>query len=154
MFSDQRTASVSRPGFIRTGALAATALASSNGRPPLWAQQPSLVDHPMPINLGLASHTFRNFTRAQLIGFMKQLNVSALNAKDTKDHLPMDPRREATALSDHAAAGIKLHAAGTIYFPKTKTMTYALSSSIVSALESGPSSPAPESKLCRELKSL
>jgi hypothetical protein len=38
--------------------------------------------------------------------------------KDTKDHLPMDPAEEAKALADYAAAGIKLHAAGTIYFQK------------------------------------
>ena len=68
--------------------------------------------------LGLASYTFRNFDRAQLIGFMKQLNVLALNAKDVKDHLPMDPLEEAKALKDYRAAGIQLHAAGTIYFPK------------------------------------
>ena len=71
-----------------------------------------------PIRLGLASYTFRNFSRAQMIGFMKQLNVFALNAKDVKDHLPMAPQEEATALADYAAAGIKLHAAGAIYFPK------------------------------------
>jgi sugar phosphate isomerase/epimerase len=66
----------------------------------------------------LASYTFRNFSRAQMIGFLKQLNVLALNAKDVKDHLPMDTQQEAAALADYAAAGIKLHAAGTIYFPK------------------------------------
>jgi len=71
-----------------------------------------------PVRLGLASYTFRNFARAKMIGFMKQLNVSALNAKDVKDHLPMDPQEEAKALADYAAAGIKLHAAGAIYFPK------------------------------------
>jgi sugar phosphate isomerase/epimerase len=49
---------------------------------------------------------------------MKQLNASELNAKDVKDHLPMDPQQEAAALADYAAAGIKLHAAGAIYFPK------------------------------------
>jgi len=53
-----------------------------------------------------------------MIGFMKQLNVSALNAKDVKDHLPMDPREEASALADYSAAGIKLHAAGVISFAK------------------------------------
>jgi sugar phosphate isomerase/epimerase len=68
--------------------------------------------------LGIASYTFRNFSRAQMIGFMKQVHVLALNAKDVKDHLPTDTQEEATALSDYAAAGIKLHAAGTIYFPK------------------------------------
>src|SRR5258708_28480558 len=49
---------------------------------------------------------------------MKELNVTALNAKDVKDHLPMEAEAEAKALADYAAAGIKLHAAGTIYFPK------------------------------------
>jgi sugar phosphate isomerase/epimerase len=71
-----------------------------------------------PVRLGLASYTFRNFTRAQLIAYMKQLHVDQLNAKDVKDHLPMDPAEEAKALADYAAAGIKLHAAGAIYFTK------------------------------------
>src|ERR1700756_2714586 len=34
------------------------------------------------------------------------------------DHLPMEPEAEAKAVADYTAAGIKLHAAGTIYFPK------------------------------------
>ncbi len=108
---------LSRRNFVRSGALIAAALAAPKdalaaaaGRPP--------ADEASPIRLGLASYTFRNFSRAQLIGFMKQLNVSELNAKDVKDHLPMDPQQEAAALADYAAAGIKLHAAGTIYFPK------------------------------------
>jgi sugar phosphate isomerase/epimerase len=67
-----------------------------------------------PVKLGLASYTFRNFTRSQMIGFMKELNVQDLNAKDVKDHLPMDPTAEAQALADYQAAGIRLHAAGTI----------------------------------------
>jgi sugar phosphate isomerase/epimerase len=66
----------------------------------------------------LASYTFRSFTRAQVIGFMKQLHLTDLNCKDVKDHLPMDPTLEAQAVADYAAAGIKLHAAGTIGFPK------------------------------------
>jgi hypothetical protein len=53
-----------------------------------------------------------------MIGFMKQLNVFALNAKDVKDHLPMDAQQETVALADYAAAEIKLHAAGAIYFAK------------------------------------
>jgi sugar phosphate isomerase/epimerase len=53
-----------------------------------------------------------------MIGFMKQLNVFSLNAKDVKDHLPLDPQQQATALADYAAAGIQLHAAGAIYFAK------------------------------------
>jgi sugar phosphate isomerase/epimerase len=107
----------SRRDFVRSGALAAAALASPSGIFGL-AQEHSPADDASPIRLGLASYTFRNFTRTQLIGFMKQLNVFALNAKDVKDHLPMDPQAEAAALADYAAAGIKLHAAGAIYFPK------------------------------------
>ncbi|MGC2583320.1 MAG: sugar phosphate isomerase/epimerase, partial [Acidobacteriaceae bacterium] len=37
---------------------------------------------------------------------------------DAKDHLPMDPSAEAQALADYRAAGIRLHAAGAIYFQK------------------------------------
>lgn len=70
------------------------------------------------IRLGLASYTFRNFTRTQLIGFMKELNVLGLNAKDVKDQLPMDPQQEAAALAEYTAAGVLLHAAGAIYFTK------------------------------------
>jgi sugar phosphate isomerase/epimerase len=82
------------------------------------AHETSVGEEALPIRLGLASYTFRNFTRAQMIGFMKQLNVFALNTKDVKDHLPVDPQEEAAALADYAAAAIKLHAAGTISFAK------------------------------------
>ncbi|MGB6191078.1 MAG: sugar phosphate isomerase/epimerase, partial [Terracidiphilus sp.] len=61
---------------------------------------------------------FRDFNRTQLIGFMKQLNVTALNAKDVKDHLPIAPAAERQALDDYANAMIELHAVGTVYFPK------------------------------------
>jgi sugar phosphate isomerase/epimerase len=107
-----------RRNFIQSGAFFAAASATSSTLP-LIAQQPSSASGaPSPIQLGLASYTFRNFSRDQMIGFMKQLNVTDLNVKDTKDHLPMDPSEEAKALADYAAAGIKLHAAGTIYFAK------------------------------------
>jgi sugar phosphate isomerase/epimerase len=71
---------------------------------------------PSPIRLGLASYTFREFTRAQLIQYMEQLEVTDLNAKDAKDHLPEDPAAEAQAVADYQAPGIRLHAAGAIYF--------------------------------------
>jgi sugar phosphate isomerase/epimerase len=107
----------SRRDFVRSGVLVAGAIAASKeafaaaaGRPP--------GEEGSAIRLGVASYTFRNFTRAQMIGFLKQLNVLELNAKDTKDHLPMEPQAEAVALAEYAATGIKLHAAGTIYFPK------------------------------------
>ncbi|MGA2351726.1 MAG: sugar phosphate isomerase/epimerase [Terracidiphilus sp.] len=105
----------SRRKFVQSGALLAAACAASNATPS-FAEPGHASQKPSPIHLGLASYTFRNFTRAQLIGFMKQLNVSDLNVKDVKDHLPMDLREEAEALADYAAAKIKLHAAGAIYF--------------------------------------
>jgi sugar phosphate isomerase/epimerase len=107
----------SRRNFLRNGAVAATVI-SSTGALSAVAQDYTMEGQPTPIKLGLASYTFRDFSRAQIIAYMKQLNLTALNAKDVKDHLPMDPAQEATALADYAAAGIQLHAAGAIYFPK------------------------------------
>ena len=114
-----KNTAVSRRGFVRSGALVAGALASPQLALGLAQDRPSPEQAP-PIRLGLASYTFRNYTRAQLIAFMKQLNIFALNAKDVKDHLPMEPHEEAAALADYAAADIKLHAAGAIYFAKNK----------------------------------
>jgi sugar phosphate isomerase/epimerase len=106
----------SRRDFVRSGALVAAAAASKDVFAAVSGRLPA--DEGSAIRLGVASYTFRNLSRTQMIGYLKQLNVSALNAKDVKDQLPMDPREEAAALADYAAAGIKLHAAGTIYFPK------------------------------------
>ena len=108
---------LSRRNFVRSGAIAAAACAATRAIP-AFAQPSMASGSPSPVDLGLASYTFRNFTRAQLIGYMKQLNVSALNAKDAKDHLPMDPAAEAAALADYAANNIKLHAIGAVPFGK------------------------------------
>src|SRR5229473_4479110 len=107
----------SRRDFVRTSAVVAAALAASKDAFAAAAGRP-LADEGSAIRLGVASYTFRNFSRAQMIGFLKQLNVLALNAKDVKDHLPMQPPEEAAALAEYAAAGVKLRAAGTIYFAK------------------------------------
>lgn len=111
------TTALTRRTLLRTGALAAAAgitPAAALASPPPHEAAPESS----PIHLGLAGYTFRNFDRAQLIGFMKELNVSALNAKNAKDQLPMDPQGEAEALQAYAAAGIKLHAVGAVYFNK------------------------------------
>jgi sugar phosphate isomerase/epimerase len=105
---------LSRRMFVRSGTVAAAVGSlSSIG---FALRRPS--GETSPIQLGVASYTFRNFARAQVIAFMKSLNSSALNAKDVKDHLPSDSQKESEALADYAAAGIKLHAAGAIYFDK------------------------------------
>jgi D-mannonate dehydratase len=106
---------ITRRNFVRSSALVAAACAAPSIAP---AIPHKAEGKPSPIRLGLASYTFRQFTRAQLIGFMKQLHVTELNAKDVKDHLPMDPPAERLAQIDYDAAGIKLHAVGTVYFPK------------------------------------
>ena len=105
----------SRRRFLAGAGITAAACAASKAVP-TFAEASPAAGKPSPIHLGLASYTFRNFSRAQMIGFMKQLNVTSLNAKDVKDHLPADPAEEAKALKDYAAAGIELHAAGAIYF--------------------------------------
>jgi sugar phosphate isomerase/epimerase len=107
----------SRRSLFRSAPLVAAAFAASSNAFAV-AHEPPPADQASPLRLGLASYTFRNFSRAQMIGFMKELNVFALNAKDVKDHLPIDTQREAAALADYAAAGVTLHAAGAIYFPQ------------------------------------
>ena len=108
---------LSRRSLVQSGALMAVSFAAS-GVAQAIAARVSPSARQSSVHLGLAGYTFRNFTRAQLIGFMKQLKISDLNAKDVKDQLPMAPDLEAEALAEYAAAGIKLHALGTVAFPK------------------------------------
>ena len=126
-----RMKNFSRRKFLQSGALAAAAVSFHTGS--AMAEAVPASGKPSPVKLGLASYTFRNFTRAQMIGFMKQLNVTDLNCKDAKDHLPMDPAAEAQALADYAANGIKLHAVGTIYFPKDRRRRHPLQVRILQA---------------------
>ena len=70
-----------------------------------------------PVRLGVASYSFRKFGPPDVIKFMKELKTTYLNVKDV--HLPMGTPAEIKRASDeYAAAGIKLTAAGTIYFTK------------------------------------
>jgi len=108
----------SRRHFIQSSAALAAACAASSAAP-AFGEALKETGKPSAIKLGLCSYTFRKFTRAQLIEFMKQLNMTDLNVKDVKDHLPADPAQEEQALADYKAAGIKLHAAGAIYFPSS-----------------------------------
>jgi hypothetical protein len=66
------TNNLSRRNFLQSGALAAAAGVASSAVPTL-AQPTAAAGKPSPIHLGLASYTFRNFTRDQMIGYMKQL---------------------------------------------------------------------------------
>src|SRR5258708_17964202 len=108
---------LSRRDFVRSSALATAAIAVPAETFAAIRKSASPAAAPA-IRLGLASYTFRNFERAKLINFIKLLNLSSVNLKDVKDHLPFDAKQEADALIDYRAAGVKLHAAGTIYFDK------------------------------------
>jgi sugar phosphate isomerase/epimerase len=110
--------SLPRREFLRSSILLSAAAATLPKKLFAFDHLSQSAANSSPIRLGVASYTFRNFNRSQLIAFMKQLNVLALNAKDVKDHLPSDPPAEQAALADYAAAGIALHAAGTISFSK------------------------------------
>ena len=68
-----------------------------------------------PIRLGVASYSFRKFGRLEVIEFMKQLSTPYLNVKERSpahDH----PGADQTGGDRLRGAGIKLTAAGTIYF--------------------------------------
>ena len=110
--------SLSRRNFLHSGAFVAAACATSHAMPSFGQASATQAKRPSPIRLGVASYTLRNFSRAQMIEDLKQIKVTELNVKNVKDHLPSDPTEEAKALADYTAAGIKLHAAGTIYFAK------------------------------------
>jgi sugar phosphate isomerase/epimerase len=106
-----------RRNFLRGGAIAAAAAclpldSAFPGSTAFAAETKTSA-----IRLGVASYSFRKFDRKKVIESMKQLETPYLNVKDV--HLPMGSPEEIKAGSaEFAAAGIKLTAAGTIYFLK------------------------------------
>jgi sugar phosphate isomerase/epimerase len=68
--------------------------------------------------LGVASYSFRKFSRAQAIDMTRQLGTPYLNIKDV--HLPLNstPEEIDAAKKEFAAAGIILVGCGTVYFQK------------------------------------
>lgn len=111
------TNSLSRRGLLRTGALAAAAsLLPLESKADTHLAPPSAATA-LPIRLGIASYTFRNFDTAHLIDFMHQLKTPYLNLKDV--HLPMTPLDQVAAKAAALrAAGFTLTAAGNITFAK------------------------------------
>jgi sugar phosphate isomerase/epimerase len=110
---------LSRRRFLsRTSALAAAACLPALSTS-AHARQTDNRERPSPVHIGMCSYTFRTMSRAQLIAAMKDLRLTALNAKDVKDHLPStSPEAEREALADYAANGITLTAVGTVAFTK------------------------------------
>ncbi|MBV8672018.1 MAG: sugar phosphate isomerase/epimerase [Acidobacteriaceae bacterium] len=108
---------LSRREFLRSGAALAALVSSPASL--VTAQANETMDERRPIRLGMASYTFRNFDRARVIEFMKELNLANLNAKDVGDHLPFSPPGATQqAVEDYTSKGIRLTAVGTVYFPK------------------------------------
>ncbi len=110
---------MNRRKFLHTGVVAgatACALTGLNlGSQTTALAQPSAAK----IRLGVASYSFHKFDRAHVIEFLKQLNLTSLNAKDVNDHLPSTtPEATQAAVDAYKAAGVTLTAAGVIYFPK------------------------------------
>jgi sugar phosphate isomerase/epimerase len=119
-------ARLTRRTLLRTAALATASSflpAASNAQKYAPATlKPPTSDADLPIRLGIASYTFRNFDSAHLIDFMHQLNTPLLNLKDV--HLPMPVAGKVTLAqvaeqaAAYRAAGFQLTAAGNITFAK------------------------------------
>ncbi len=106
--------SLNRRDLLRGGALLSASSLLPNAARAAMNSTPAAN---MPIRLGIASYTFRNFDQAHLIEFMKQLKTPYLNLKDM--HLPMTPLDQVKARADeYRAAGFILTAAGNISFTK------------------------------------
>lgn len=110
--------SITRREVLRTGALAAAAtLLPTESRAAAPTFPPPSAATALPVRLGIASYTFRNFDSAHLIDFMHQLKTPYLNLKDV--HLPMTPIDQVAAkAAEYRAAGFILTAAGNITFAK------------------------------------
>ena len=111
-----KTQPFSRRGLLKTSALAAAAsLLPSLDLHAETPMEPPAPATALPIRLGIASYTFRQFDIDHLITFAKQLETPYLNLKDM--HLPMTPLDQVAGIADrYRAAGFKLTAAGTITF--------------------------------------
>jgi len=117
---------LTRRTLLSTGALAAAATLLPAASPSQKAKisyapstlKPPTADVDLPVRLGIASYTFRDFPEpAKLIDFMHQLKTPLLNLKDV--HLPMTPLDQVAAKADvYRAAGFILTAAGNITFAK------------------------------------
>ena len=111
------TNSLTRRTLLRTGALATAAtFLPAESQSPAHLPAPSAATA-LPIRLGIASYTFRNFDSTHLVDFMHQLKTPYLNLKDK--HLPMTPLDQVAAkAAEYRAAGFTLTAAGNVTFAK------------------------------------
>jgi len=111
---ENSTNTLTRRNILSTGALAAAAAllpaeSESKAQEPTSSYAPSTLKPPapdvnLPVRLGIASYTFRNFgSQSQLIDFMKQLKTPLLNLKSM--HLPMNSTDMVVTQPGQAAKG-------------------------------------------------
>jgi sugar phosphate isomerase/epimerase len=103
-----------RRSFLRAGAMVAAgaALAPVNSWSLGDGDQTTTASA---LRLGVASYSFRKFSQADVLRFMKELNTPYLNVKEM--HLPMAPAAAIKPTSEkYREAGFTLTGAGTIYF--------------------------------------
>src|SRR5438270_12837682 len=70
------------------------------------------------LKLGVASYSFRKFSRQQAIAMMKDLRTPYLNVKDFHLALTSTPEQIDAAKNEFAAAGITIVGIGNVSFPK------------------------------------
>ena len=104
---------VTRRAFVRNVPLATGAAVLSGGL--LDAQQYHISGSAL--KLGVASYSFRKFSRAQAIQMMKQLGTPYLNVKDFHLALDSTPEQIDAAKKEFDDAGIVLVGCGNISFP-------------------------------------
>src|SRR4051812_46999364 len=93
------------------GAMGVAALSS-----PLHAQQYQIAG--ADLKLGVASYSFRRFSRAQAIEMTKQLGTPYLNVKEFHLKLDSTPQQIDAAVKEFHAAGIILVGCGNVSFQK------------------------------------
>src|SRR5206468_4894238 len=70
------------------------------------------------IKLGVASYSFRKFSREQAIQMLKELGTPYLNVKDFHLKLDSSPQEIEAAKKEFSAAGIQLVGCGNVSFQK------------------------------------
>ena len=95
------------------GVMAASALSALEA---FGEETPATAGDPGELKLGVASYSFREFSRKIAIQGTKKLNTPYINYKDV--HLPLasTPAEFKKAIADTEKAGLKIVGGGTIYF--------------------------------------
>ena len=106
----------SRREWLGRTAGAAAALGVASG---MRAQEYKISD--ADIKLGVASYSFKNFSRTQAIQMMKELGTPYLNIKDFHLKLDSTPEQIDEAKKEFAEGGIVLVGCGNVSFPSTDT---------------------------------